>query len=38
METNVITKTSNQVLRELLLNAGLLRDQPTKTEGTTPKK
>jgi hypothetical protein len=38
METNVKTKSSNEVLRELLKEAGLLKDQPAKTGGTTPKK
>jgi hypothetical protein len=38
METNVKTKSSNEVLRELLKEAGLLKDQPAKTEGTTPKR
>jgi hypothetical protein len=36
METNVKTKSSNQVLRELLINAGLLKDQPTENEEITP--
>jgi hypothetical protein len=36
METNVKTKSSNQVLRELLINAGLLKDQPTEKEEITP--
>jgi len=38
METNVKTKSSNEVLRELLKEAGLLKDQPANSEGTTPKK
>jgi hypothetical protein len=38
METNVKTKTSNEALRELLKEAGLLKDQPTKSEGSTLKK
>jgi hypothetical protein len=38
METNVKTKSSNEVLRELLKDAGLLKDQPTESKGTTPKK
>jgi hypothetical protein len=37
METNVKTKSSNEVLRELLINAGLLKDHPTEKEGITPK-
>jgi hypothetical protein len=38
METNVKTKTSNEALRELLKEAGLLKDQPKKDEGSTLKK
>ena len=37
METNVKTKTSNEALRELLKEAGLLKDQPAKSEGSTLK-
>jgi hypothetical protein len=38
METNVKTKSSNEVLRELLINAGFLKDQPAKSEEPTLKK
>jgi hypothetical protein len=38
METLAKTKSSNEVLRELLTNAGLLKNQPAKTQGSSPKK
>jgi len=37
METNVKTKSSNEVLRELLKDAGLLKDHPTEKEEIAPK-
>jgi len=37
METNVKTKSSNEVLREILKVAGLLKDHPTEKEEITPK-